>query len=117
MRKEWILKCPLAQVKGGAKMKAEHHREREQFWADELVKAEADLKASTVTFEDAAVTGGHDVRTVIDPSKSARYGECKRKKAKHQESLEEYERWIRALEYVHDTDLELEISDVEFFGL
>lgn len=124
MRNDWVMICSVEQVQAGAQKKLDYHHARLKIWSEELKLAEIALKESGMTFEDAAVTGGHNVRAVIDQTKSERYGECKRKCAKHQASVEEYERWLRALEYV-DAEvkavigpcLSLSITDVQFFGL
>ena len=66
MRSKWVMKGAVAKVKDGAVIQRDYHNLRVNFWTVELDKSEAELKESGLTFEDAQLTGRHDVRAVIE---------------------------------------------------
>jgi hypothetical protein len=110
---------------GPARQCLAFHAERLDFWRGQLDEATANLKAEGVTIEDlpeADAFGGTmsyrgDVSVKVDPTISLRIHKCQAKGRDHQESVREYERWVRAFEQNPDGSFDLDIDDLEHFRI
>lgn len=101
------------------------HTERLDFWRNQLDEATAKLKAEGVTIEDlpeaeafeGTMSYRGDMSVKIDVSISNRIRQCQQKGRQHQESVREYERWIRAFAQNPNGSFDLDIDDLEHFRI
>ena len=116
-RREWKFAYPADRLRRAAAEKKAYHQERHRFWTKELKKAENEVRNHGIDFRDYQVTGGSRLEAVIDPSLAKRYSESRRKLEKHQDRIDEYDRFERAFAKHLDDSYELDIDDMTFFGL
>ena len=118
LRPGWRFEFTTDVLLPAAQKKLAHHRERHETWTARLREAEAELKEKGVSLKEHAVSGGemrHEA--VIDYTYQQRVNECSEKMHKHARSVERYERWERAFQLNPEKSLQLDVDDIEFFGL
>lgn len=121
LRASWTFSYKPAEVLDAAEKMAKHHGERIKWWQQEVVKAEDALKEKGFEYRERHNTMGSDIQIVGDPELARRVTECKDKIRRHTDEEMIYKTWIRALggkaKRQPDSQLELKITDVLFFGL
>lgn len=122
LRDKWSVKLPATQVAAQARMRAEHHRGRQAFWAEQLATAEQELRAHGLEFRELPVTGGNKLQAVMDPGRVDRVEECRRKVIQHERQAADYEAYrilldLLAIQNQGTMYVDLDSSDVVYFGL
>lgn len=116
-RQEWRFPFSASEVEEAAEVQRDYHQTRVDFWKDEQLKAEGEIKDRGFTIEQHEVTGGHRASVQIAPELLSRLSECQDKIASHQRKVDDYDVWARALERSNEDLLQLEPDDVRFFNL
>lgn len=107
---------PANEIREAAETRAEHHRQRQEFWQEQKEEAETELQGS-LQLRPRQVSGGNKMQAVFDHEKQDRVLECHEKVREHIKKAEGYEAWVKALNFKRGQSLELSIDDVEYFGL
>lgn len=117
-REEWTFLYTRQQVCDAAKAQEAYHQQRLDYWRAEEERADAELRSS-VEFREHQVTGGEQIRVVLDPEKQEYLNTAKHKAAGHRTKWEDYARWVVALSgrVNGGKDLELTFADLQYFGL
>lgn len=119
-RQTWEFEFGIGDLVNAATERAEHHRDREKFWADEGARAEAEIQASA-RVELMPVSGGNRAELRADPAILRRHEEARSKASEHRRSAEEYEMYRNAFELASSGSqvktLLLHADDILFFGL
>lgn len=97
--------------------KIDHEEERLVFWGGEYDQAKKLLKEAGAQFREQPITGGTRVEIVIDPLLQRRFDECATKVKEHENKLKQYERWKRVFRSNISETVELDMDDIEFFGM
>lgn len=92
LRHDWRFGYQASDLLVAAQERADHHTERCRWWTEQLDQAEADLQAK-------------------------RAQKCRQKIKDHAYRGDKYARFVRAFALNPEAVLELDVSDIEFFGL
>ena len=118
MRRNWKFNYKGSDLLEPTKKKVEHHAERLAFWREELMKAQTELKEKGIVMREHQMTGSHQRQeAVLDQGLQYRVSECHGKTEEHRKLHEDYERYVRAFELNPESELELDIDDIAYFGL
>ncbi len=116
-RREWKFKYQASSLKDASQKRKQYHEKRLKYWTKEVERAEQELREHGIDFRDFHVSGGNRLEAIIDPGLMRRYQESKRKLDKHKERIREYDRFVRTFTRHSTEEYELDIDDMEFFGL
>jgi hypothetical protein len=116
-RTDWTFEYPAEKIADAARVKAQYHRDRYDYWDGEIAAAEAAIQEKGIDIRSYDVTGGKRHEVVIDPALSNRLSEAEGKRQQHGRKADEYRDWCRVLELDPEKRLELDFNDVLFFGL
>lgn len=117
-RTKWTFQYTAADIITAASKKVEHHLERAEWWAKERAKAETAIKESGIEIRENEYTGGAKVEVLVDATLGKRLAECNKKIGYHTHMVDVFMRWQSATKrWAADHVEELDIDDVEFFGL
>jgi hypothetical protein len=116
MRYDWEFCYENHEVREAVEKVLQHHRDRRAWWEGELNKAEEDLKQKGFEYRERMGSGRSNIEIVGDPEIAKRVSVCKSSMRRHEERVEEFECWARALKKASDS-LRLTYDDVRYFQL
>jgi len=118
LRTEWKFEYNGSQLLEATKKRIAHHQERKEQWTTWLNEAKQKLENAGVTLvENEYTTGPDSVQIKIDPELQTRHYTCREKVKGHIREIEQYQMWERAFEKNKDIQIELDVHDIDFFGL
>lgn len=116
MREKWLFSYKAEEVQEAAAKRAEEHERRRDDWEAERVKADIALREKGTELRSMPVTGGERIEVVLDRALQSRLEECNVKVREHANAAGGYRAWERAVTKAA-AHIELDISDVAYFGL
>lgn len=116
-RSNWQVQWPATDLRAEVTKAAAYHRQRLTWWAEEAETVKSKIGEDGLQVREQQITGGvrHDV--VIDPTLSARLGECEQKQRGHRARAEALEGFDTFLEQKTGQQVTLLPADVEFFEI
>lgn len=121
-RKDWTITFKAGAVAEAAVRKNDHHRDRLRYWEDRVIAAEKELKERGIEIDDSRAdyqSTSNALQPRFDSALWQAYRDCHEKQKHHQDLVDRYGAWVRALGLASDRDqsFELDVEDVEYFGL
>ena len=117
-RAEWKFEYNGGQLLSASVKKSAHHNQRKEQWTLWLAEAKEKLEAAGVQLvEDEYTTGPASIQIKVDPQLQARYHNCREKIKDHDKQIDLYEMWVRAFTTNKHLTFELDVNDIDFFGL
>ncbi len=123
-RHEWTFAYSIEELRQAAQAQLGRNQDRVSYWVQKKEEAEINLRENGVEFRDDQVTGGSQLNIMVDPDLRQRYDDARSKLRTYVNLVEEFERWLRVF---HGLDLdvssevdetrELDVRDIEYFGL
>lgn len=104
-RINWEFPLSVYEIRAAVDSQLAHHRSRIAWWQEQRDTAQNQLKTDGVSFRSYDHSGGRGVQAVIDPTISARIGDCERSIKNHQEKIDEYEAYAFGLGLKGDGEL------------
>lgn len=121
-RKEWTLSYNAGVLSEAATEKRLHHEGRLAYWGDRLAAAEKELREKGIEIDESAALSrstSNYLEPRFDSALWQQYQQCARKVNEHRDLTKQYGAWERMLSLATERSimLNLDVEDVEFFGL
>lgn len=117
MREQWKFTHGTEHLVKACEEKRAHHEARLTHYEAEHTNVMAEIKERGLNFEEVQYTGGSNLVAKADPVLAERLKVARRRRDFHRERAAEFARWKRAFELSSEAQYQLDIEDVEFFGL
>jgi hypothetical protein len=116
-RNEFRFKFSSTDLREAAQKKEKHHLDRLRHYEAAFADADKEM-TNTARVEEMAVTGGTQRVLRYDQGLEQKVNKLRSKRDEHKRASEVFGRWARALRSPDGYTLfDLDIDDVEFFGL
>ncbi len=118
-RHNWEFRIGISILVGAVGKKIAYHDKKYIDWSQRRDSALAKIKDKGLEVREHQMTGGSEFKVVADAELVKHLSTCEQKLKKHRLNLEDYTRWSRALAAETKTDrmFDLDISDIQYFGL
>lgn len=117
IRDSWTFQYPAEKVAAAAHERAVYHQSRVEHWTVTRDAVVGDLRDSGLEITEQQVTGGERFDVQFDPAKTKRLSEAQSKIRDHARKQQRYEAFARVLLRQPTQVLELDVDDVDYFGL
>ena len=95
-----------------------HHEERLAFWREEQSRAEEELRQHGIELREHPVTGGMQLRALLDPGRQSRVEECRGKVRQHEWDANGYRAYLAGVAHMPTGEMvTLDAEDIVYFGL
>lgn len=120
-RNEWKFTLSADELLVAATGRRDYHASRLEHWKSREIVSEAELKESGLRIREAAAPGStsnsYRGQPVWDNEKLTAFDEAQNKVREHQSKLDDFTRWMQALQRDPGQRFEATIDDLAYFGL
>ncbi len=118
-RNEWTVNYCAGHVADAAKAKCSHHEERLAHWQERMERAEAELKENGIELDEDRRNTSNNLQPRFNAVLWKTFSDCRDKVTEHRGKAQKFAAWERALTIASDRGqlVDLDVEDVEFFGL